>query len=117
METAVLLPIEGEAILSPFLTDEGDDIRPASLTNIQYAWDSTSLGWLKICPRLYQYQMIEGWQSHEESVHLRFGIEYHRALQDYDLSRAAGIPHDDSVHDVVKALLERTAEWRPDHKY
>jgi hypothetical protein len=91
---------------SPFLPD----------TSIQYAWDSTSLGYLLQCPRLYYYQMIEGWQSKEENINLRFGIEYHQALGDYDISRAAGIPHDDAVFDVVKALLERTVDFNPDHK-
>lgn len=85
-------------------------------TNIQVAWDSTSLGYLKTCPRLYQYVMIDGWSAKDESVHLRFGIEYHSALQDYDLSRAAGIPHSDAVHDVVRELLIRTADFDPDHK-
>jgi hypothetical protein len=85
-------------------------------TKIQVAWDSTSLGYLKTCPRLYQYSMLEGWSSREESVHLRFGIEYHHALQDYDLSRAADINHDDAVFDVVKELLIRTADFDPDHK-
>jgi len=93
--------------LSPFLPN----------TNIQYAWDSTSLGWMKTCPRLYYYQMIEGWSSDVESVHLRFGIEYHQALQEYDICRASGIPHNDAVHDTLRALLERTVEWQPDHKY
>jgi hypothetical protein len=84
-------------------------------TKVQYAWDSTSLGWLKTCPRLYYYNQIEGWRSREESVHLRFGIEYHKALQDYDTERAAGIGHDDAVHDVVRELLLRTWEWKSDH--
>ena len=85
-------------------------------TKIQFGWDSTSLGYLKICPRLYQYTMLDGWSSREESLHLRFGIEYHHALQDYDLSRAAGILHDDSVHDVLRELLLRTVDFNPDHK-
>jgi hypothetical protein len=85
-------------------------------TNIQVAWDSTSLGWLKVCPRLYYYQMIEGWSSNEESVHLRFGQEYHHALQDYDISRVSGVKHDDAVHDVIRELLLRTADFDPDHK-
>lgn len=85
-------------------------------TKIQVAWDSTSLGYLKTCPRLYQYSMLEGWSSREESVHLRFGIEYHHALQDYDLSRAAGISHDDAIHDVIRELLIRTHGFDPDHK-
>lgn len=83
-------------------------------TNIQFAWDSTTLGALKTCPRLYKYLYIDGWASEGESVHLRFGIEYHQALQDYDLSRAAGIPHDDAVHDTLRALLERTWGWKTD---
>lgn len=83
-------------------------------TKLQFAFDSTSLGYLKQCPRLYQYIMVDGWGHAEESVHLRFGQEYHQALQDYDLSRAAQIPHDDALFDVVKALLERTADFNPD---
>jgi hypothetical protein len=93
-------------VQSPFLSG----------TKIQYAWDSTSLGHLKICPRLYQLIMIEGWASNEESVHLRFGQEYHHALQDYDISRASGIKHDDAVHDTVRELLVRTSDFDPDHK-
>jgi hypothetical protein len=85
-------------------------------TKVQYAWDSTSLGYLKTCPRLYYYTMIEGWTAQEESVHLRFGIEYHHALQDYDLSIAAGILHNDAVHDVIRELLIRTSDFEPDHK-
>jgi hypothetical protein len=83
-------------------------------TKIQYAWDSTSLNAVKTCPRLYQYTIIDGWASKFESVHLRFGIEYHQALQEYDVSRANGVLHEDSIHDVVRALLERTADWSPD---
>jgi hypothetical protein len=85
-------------------------------TNIQFAWDSTSLGYLKTCPRLYYYHMIEGWTSNDESVHLRFGIEYHRALQDYDIAKANGIKHDDAVHDTIQELVLRTADFNPDHK-
>lgn len=83
-------------------------------SHVQYAWDSTSLGYLKTCPRLYYYTMIEGWRAREESIHLRFGIEYHRALQNYDISRAAGIKHDDAVFDVTRQLLLDTADFRPD---
>jgi hypothetical protein len=63
---------------------------------------------------MYQYLYVDAWGRADESVHLRFGSEYHTALQDYDLLRAAGIAHDDAVFDVVKALLERTADYAPD---
>ena len=101
---------EGEALSQPM------PIAPSPFllgTKIQYAWDSTSIGMLKICPRLYQYTMLEGWSSRHESVHLRFGIEVHLALQEYDVSRSNGISHEDSVHDVIKALYERTYDWNP----
>lgn len=83
-------------------------------TKIQFAWDSTSLGLLKTCPRLYQYTILEGYIPKSESIHLRFGIEYHTALQEYDVSRANGISHEDSIHDVVANLVRRTHDWRPD---
>jgi hypothetical protein len=89
--------------LSPFLPG----------TTIRYAWDSTCLSAFKTCPRLYQYLYVDFWGHAEESVHLRFGQEYHSALQDYDKERAAGIPHDDAVHDVVRELLIRTADYAP----
>ena len=80
-------------------------------TTVQFAWDSTSIGLFKTCPRLYQYTMLEGWQAKGESVHLRFGIEYHQALQEYDVSRANGVNHEDSIHDVVSELWVRTRDW------
>lgn len=83
-------------------------------TNIQYAWDSTSLGYLKTCPRLYQYIMIEGWGSRDESIHLRFGIEYHSALQDYAISRAQGDAHEDAIRTSIHKLHSRVYNWNPD---
>lgn len=93
-----------DEIKSPFLPG----------TQIQFAWDSTCLGLLKTCPRLYQYTIIDGWQPKGDSIHLRFGIEYHQALQEYDVSRANGVKHEDAVHDTIAALMERTFDWNPD---
>lgn len=97
-------PDTNEPILSPYLPG----------TNIQFAWDSTSLGLIKTCPRLYQYTMIEGWQPKGESIHLRFGIEYHKALEEYDDFRHAGAKHDDALRSTVHSLLRRIAGWDPD---
>lgn len=83
-------------------------------TKVQYAWDSVCLGLLKTCPRLYQYQIIEGWVPKGESVHLRFGQEYHQALQEYDVSRANGVNHEDSVFDTISALSKRVWDWDVD---
>lgn len=79
-------------------------------TRAQFAWDSTSLGWLKECPRKYQYHMLEGWRSRGESIHLEFGILYHEALDEYEKLRALEIDHNSAVHSVVRNLLSKT--WR-----
>lgn len=83
-------------------------------TNIQYAWDSTSLGLLKTCPRLYEYTMIQGWGIREESVHLRFGIEYHSALQDFAIAKSQGQSHDDAIRTSIHALVNRVRDWSVD---
>ena len=80
-------------------------------TQIQFAWDSTSIGYLKTCPRLYQYTMLEGWSPKSESIHLAFGSAYHSALESYARSRANGVSHEDSIHDVIAEILRTTADW------
>lgn len=92
------------AVQSPFLPG----------TSIQFAWDSTCLGYIKQCPRLYQYTIIEGWSPKDESVHLRFGSEYHQAIQEYDIERANGIPHDEAIRIAIRGIIERTSDWGVD---
>src|SRR5437763_745948 len=82
-------------------------------TVVHYAIDSTSLGLFKRCARLYQSPIIDRWHTRGESLDLRFGLEFHQAMQDYAKSRAAGITHDDSVFDVINELGFRVDEWRP----
>jgi len=91
-------------VRSPFLPN----------TNIQFAWSSSSLDLLKRCPRLYEYTVISGWQSRDESIHLRFGIEYHTALQEYAIAKAKGINHEDAIHDTIRSLHERIFDWNVD---
>lgn len=64
-----------------------------SVPNLQIAWDSTSLGTYKECPRKYYYTMIVGRQPRAESVHLTFGAHYHKALEIYDHAKSAGNDH------------------------
>lgn len=88
-------------------------------TKLQVSWDSTSLGWLKTCPRLYEYSMVEGWRSRGDSVHLTFGLHYHAALELYDKLKVMGKSHDDALWDAVYDALVNTwtaeGPWRPDH--
>jgi PD-(D/E)XK nuclease superfamily len=58
--------------------------------------------------------MIEGWQPKEESIHLRFGIEYHKGLQNYKKLIADGLSHDDALVEVVHEMLYSTEDWDPD---
>jgi PD-(D/E)XK nuclease superfamily len=85
-------------------------------TKVQWAWDSTSLGWLKECPRKYQYHMIEQWRGRGEAIHLEYGILYHQALESYEQYRFRGLGHDEAVRGVVKWLLASTwhdgVPWR-----
>jgi PD-(D/E)XK nuclease superfamily protein len=82
-------------------------------TTIRYAWDSTCLSAFKMCPRYYQYAYIDGWTPRDESVHLRFGGEYHTSLEQYDHLRADGVPHERAIHSVVRDLLLRTVDYNP----
>lgn len=83
-------------------------------TPVQWAWDSTSLGWLKECPRKYQYSMIEGWRTKAQSVHLTFGILYHKALESYDRHIARGTNHELSLIAVVRETLVATWDFETD---
>jgi hypothetical protein len=85
-------------------------------SNIQWAWDSTSLGWLKECPRKYYYHMVRGLVGRGESVHLEFGILYHSALEHYDRLKFEGVDHDAAVRRTIHKVLCDTwrngAPWR-----
>lgn len=83
-------------------------------TKIQFAWDSTTLGDLKTCPRKYQYTMIEGWQAKGDNIHLRFGGEFHEAIQDYENAKAEGSSHEDAIHSTIQNLLARIRDWEVD---
>src|SRR5215471_9809823 len=96
--------MEATTIVSPFV--EG--------TKLQYAWDSTSLTWLKECPRKYQYSMIDGYQSKMKSIDLDFGSAYHSGIELYEHCRQAGDDHDTALSEVVLAALRSTRTWTND---
>ena len=95
----------------------GDDMPRSPFlpgTKIQYAIDSTSLGLLKECPKKYYYTIICGWQPKDESIHLRFGQEYHSAVQDYEVLRAQGLSFEEASAETMRQLLLRITTWDPD---
>lgn len=92
------------------------------LKTFQIAWDSTSLGLFKECPRKYYYQIILGWQPRGTNVHLLFGQLYHKALEVYDHATFAGADHEEGVRAAVRAAIEGAGDyvmldgvrvWRP----
>lgn len=75
---------------------------------LQLAWDSVSLGAFKMCPRYYQYTIIDGYSARSMSVHLFFGIVYHAALERYEHARASGQDFDQGVYAAVRYAMEQT---------
>lgn len=84
---------------------------------IQFAWDSTSLTALKTCPRYYYYTIYRGFATRSESVHLTFGIHYHKGLELYDHYRAQGETHDEAVVSMVQTMMTATKGWKSDDNY
>jgi len=79
-----------------------------TLPTWQTVWDSTSLGWYKMCPRLYKYQMIDGWEPRHRGLHLMFGGLYAAALERYAHAKASGSSHDAATLRMVRWALENS---------
>ena len=89
-----------------------------SLPTFQVSWDSTSLGWLKTCPRLYQFEMLLGYEPKARSLHLEFGGLYASSLERYHHARAKGESHDAATLAMVRYALVASVSFDPgDHKY
>ncbi|HEX4500600.1 MAG TPA: PD-(D/E)XK nuclease family protein [Scandinavium sp.] len=82
--------------------------------NIQFAWDSTSLGWLKDCPRKYFYHQIEGWRAKSENVALTFGQFYHQALELWDRLLIDGVDKTHALREVIGITLVNSYGWNSD---
>ncbi len=95
----------------------------AQLPELQVAWDSTSMGALKRCPRYYYYSIVLGWVPREESVHLTFGLRFHECMESYDKAKALGATHHQALRTAVRTALTNTwnhdlkRPWFSDHKY
>lgn len=103
-----------EVGLHPVVVDEDTFSPYIPGTDIRYAWDASSIEPLKRCGRLHNYKS-QGWRPREESVHLRYGSEYHKTFYDYEVLKASGLSHRDAVFDAVHALTQRLGDWNPDH--
>ena len=75
---------------------------------LQTAWDSTSMGSFKCCPRYYQYNIIYGFSSKIENIHLTFGQHLHSCLEHYQRDRADGLSHKEALNSTVVRVLSLT---------
>lgn len=82
-----------------------------ALPGLQIAWDSTSLGAFKHCPREYYYSMIESWRPKHEATPLTFGIGYHAALEMYDRAKFGGADHEEAVLAAIREALSCGKYW------
>lgn len=81
-------------------------------TPFQFAWNSSSLGTLKDCPRKYYLNYVLGWQPKGEGLHLRFGSLYHKGLELFDVYLAEGDDADTALDRVVDYILLETWDDR-----
>lgn len=75
-----------------------------SVPQLQIAWDSVSMGLFKECPRKYFYTMILG-RGNQFSIHLDFGVQYHKVLENFDRALAANTPREEAVKAGVRHAL------------
>lgn len=94
------------------LTHEENAALSAKTPGLQLSWDSTSLGELKTCARKYYYRILLGLSPRDLSVHLKFGLGFHGALERYDHARAAGADFQEGARVALKWVMDYT--W--DHK-
>jgi hypothetical protein len=96
--------------------------RKSFVGTLQTGFDSTSLGCLQECPRKYYYSIVCGVVPASESVHLKFGLALHSALEAYARARAKGANHDGGIAEAVRTALILTWEprlnrgWISDHE-
>lgn len=75
-------------------------------TQVQFAWDSTSLSSILSCPRRYQYSILLGLQPKSPSyaIALVFGILFHKGLELYHEAQALGATHQEATRRAIAGV-------------
>ncbi len=102
---------------APLQNWQGNKAFSREVPRLQIAWDSTSLGTLKACPRKYEYTMILGRQPRDTSPHLIFGGHYHKALEIYDHEKSKGASHEAAQREAVRYCFTGTVTRKPDGRF
>ena len=72
----------------------------------------------KECPRKFYLGMVQQWRAKSESVHLKFGIIIHAALETFDKARALGADYEEALDRAFDYALRATWDngpWQSDH--
>lgn len=82
---------------------------------VQIKWNAHSIGAAERCLRYYNWTILEGWRSRNESVHLTFGALYAAALQHFFLQRAQGADRHEAIRSTIRKTLIDSKDFNPDH--
>jgi PD-(D/E)XK nuclease superfamily protein len=85
--------------------------RESFIGTLQVLWDSTSLSTFLDCPYKYYLAIICGVIPQGDSVHLKFGILYHKGQEYYQKARCRGLIREDAIYETLRYIL--TATWEP----
>lgn len=69
---------------------------------VQFAWDSTSIGLFKTCPRKYYYSIVLGYEPRIMAPPLAFGIALHSIMEKWHKLLASGTDKHTALVKVVK---------------
>lgn len=107
-----------DGFLEPVNKDEPDVQSPfIPGTNIQYAWDSTSLSTILECPQRYKLRIIEGWRSKSPgyAIALGFGILVHTGVEEFHRARAKGLSHNEAVQYALAQVMSKKNHPADEH--
>lgn len=74
----------------------------AFIDGVQFAWDNTSIGLFKTCPRKYYYTIVKGYTHKVIPPPLAFGIHLHTLLQTWHKLVATDLDRHTALTRIVK---------------
>lgn len=89
--TDEISPGSGEGFSVPLGIPKATGPNTSIVDGVQFAWDNTSLGLFKTCPRKYYYTIHLGYVARVTPPPLAFGIHFHSLCQTWHHLLAAGI--------------------------
>ena len=82
------------------------------IPGLQTAWDSTSFGMLKSCPRKYELMMVQQWRPKKMAGALRFGILFHTAMELYEEELAHSKDKRKALRACLRNVMSAAGEYK-----